>query len=155
MTRWTIGAAGAALGLFGLFRLVTEIPVLDLLMLGVWLIGALVLHDGMLAPLTSAVAGAIVRYVPSRLRRYVQGALVTGAIVTVIALPLILLAGSQPPEKALLRQNFGANLAVLLGVISGGTAVLYLLRVARDRRAAERTSEANVRPSRSHTSSTS
>ncbi len=152
MIRWLIGAAGAGLALFGVFRLLTEIPAVDLLILAGWLAGALVVHDGILAPLTAA-AGAATRRVPHRLRRYVQGGLVSGAVVTVIALPLIVRAGSQPPQKALLRQNYAVNLAILLGLIAGGTAALYLLRVLRDGRAAQRASATNVRPPTSHTSS--
>ena len=149
MIRWLTGVAGAGLALFGVFRLLTEIPALSLLGLAGWLVAALVLHDGMLAPLTAAVGAVLTRHVPPRLRRYLSGGLVTAAAVTVIALPLIARAGSQPPQKALLRQNYAVNLAILLGLVAGGAAVLYLLRVLRDHRA----SDTNGRPSATQVSS--
>lgn len=151
--RVLIGAGGGLLALYGVFRLVTGVPLVDLLILAGWLAGALVLHDGILAPLSGAVGLATTRLVPPRLRRYLQGALVAGAAVTVIALPLIARRGSQPPQKALLRQDYAANLGMLLGMIAAGAVALYLLRVVRDRWATQRASAAKVRPSANHTSS--
>ena len=37
-------------------------------------------------------------------------------MVTLVAAPMIYLQGSAPPEKALLNQDFGANLLILLGL---------------------------------------
>jgi hypothetical protein len=155
VTRWLIATAGALLALFGIFRLLTEIPAVDLLVLASWLAGALVVHDGILAPLSAAVGVATTRFVPRPVRAYVQAALVAGAIVTVIALPLVLRAGSQPPEKALLRQNYVANLAILLCGIAAAAAVLFAARVVRDRRSGQRANAAKVRPSATQISSNS
>ena len=55
------------------------------------------------------------------------------AMVSVIAVPLIYRAHTQPPAKALLLQDFGINLTVLLAAIGGGTLIAYAIRVARDR----------------------
>jgi hypothetical protein len=149
MIRWLTGIAGAGLALFGVFRLLTEIPAGDLLVLAGWLAAALFLHDGVLAPLTAAAGAGLTRFVPQRLRRYLQGALVAGACAAVVALPLIYREGSQPPQKAILRQDYVKNLAILLGLIAGAAAALYLMRVLRDQRA----SEAKVRPPETQTSS--
>ena len=66
-------------------------------------------------------------------RRFVQIALVVSGLVTVIALPMIYLRGSQPAVKALLLQNYGANLALIIAAVALVTLVLYAIRVARDR----------------------
>ena len=60
MGRWRIvlAVAGIALGLFGVGRLVTQIPVPSLIGLAVWLIAALVIHDGIVSPLVLAVGRA-------------------------------------------------------------------------------------------------
>ena len=60
MRRWRIvlGVAGIALGLFGIGRLVTQIPMASLVGLGLWLIAALVIHDGILSPLVLAIGCA-------------------------------------------------------------------------------------------------
>ena len=72
------------------------------------------------------------RFVPDRGRRYLQAALLMGALVTVVALPMIYLRGSQPPVKALLLRNYGLNLTLILGLIAAITLSLYALRVARN-----------------------
>ena len=54
-------------------------------------------------------------------------------MVTVIAVPMIYRANTHPPSKALLLQDFGINLTVLLAAIGGMTLTAYAIRVARDR----------------------
>ena len=71
--------------------------------------------------------------VPDRGRRYLQVALLVAGLITVIAVPMIVLRGSQPAAKALLLQNYGLNLTILLGLVAVVTLALYAVRVARDR----------------------
>ena len=49
-----------------------------------------------------------------------------------VALPLIHRRGQAQPGQALLLQNYQLNLAILLGVIAGVTAIAYVTRVIRD-----------------------
>ncbi len=141
MKAWRAGlaAAGIALALFGLFRLVTETPPLDLLFLALWLAGALVVHDGLLSPGVVGVGTLLRRFVPDRARRYVQAGLIASGMVTVIAVPMIYLRGSQPAVKALLLRDYGLNLALLVSLIAAVCLVLYVRRVVADRKAAETT----------------
>lgn len=132
--RLVIGTAGCLLAAFGVLRLVTEIPASHLLTLAVWLVGALVLHDAVLSPAVVAL-GAGLRRVPARARAYLQAALVAGGIVTVVALPLIYRARTQPRVKAILDQNYLTNLATLLAVITGAAVLSYLRRLWGERRA--------------------
>lgn len=133
--RITFACTGILLGLFGVFRLVTEVPIGNLVVLAAWMIGAVVIHDGILSPVVVAVGWFAARVVRPRARRYVQGALVAGGLITVVAVPMILRAGQEPESKAILRQNFGGNLTVLLGVVAAASLLLYAVRVARDQRA--------------------
>jgi hypothetical protein len=73
------------------------------------------------------------RFVPDRGRRYLQIALIMIALVTVIAVPMIFLRGSQPAVKALLLRNYGANLIMIIGIIAVLSLILYGVRVVRDR----------------------
>jgi hypothetical protein len=129
--RIALAAAGILLAAFGVFRLATQVPASDLIVLALWLVGALVVHDGILSPVVVAV-GALVARVPPRARRYLQGALIAGAFVSVIALPMIYRRNSQPPSKAILQQNFAVNLTILLAIIAVGSVLLYAVHVARD-----------------------
>jgi len=130
--RIALGVAGGLLLAFGVFRLVTELPTADLLALGLWLVAAVALHDGLVAPLTVGVGVTLTR-LPPRGRRYVQGALVVGALITVVAIPLIDRRGTQPAVKAILLRDYAGNLAILLGLTAAVAVVLYAVRVVRDR----------------------
>jgi len=131
--RIILAAAGILLGLFGVYRLITEIPLSSLIALGVWLLAALLIHDGLLAPAVVGLGVLLRRFIPDRGRRYLQAALLVGALVTVVALPMIYLRGSQPAVKALLRGNYGLN----LGLIAVITLSLYAIRVSQDRSSGE------------------
>jgi hypothetical protein len=133
--RIILAVAGIALGAFGVFRLVSEIPTYSLLILGVWLAAALVIQDAILAPSVVGVGWLLRRYVPDRGRRYVQVALIMSALITVIAVPMIFLRGSQPAVKALLLRNYGSNLMLIIAIIGVISLILYAVRVARDRSA--------------------
>lgn len=133
-TRMLLAASGIALIGFGGFRLVTEIPTPALEGLATWLVVAVALHDGLLAPVTALVGSVVNRLLPPRLGRYVSGALVVGAGVTVITVPLVLRQGSQPSAKALLQQRYAVHLGWLWVAIGLVTAGLYAGRVLRDRR---------------------
>ena len=143
--RLPLGIAGVLLGLFGVFRLLTQVPPFALLILALWLLGALVIHDGILSPIVVAVGWAIARAVPPRARRYLQGALIMTALVSVVAIPMIYRQDSQPRSKSMLLQNFGGNLTLMLGIIAVMTLLAYAVRVARDR-SGQRPSAASATP---------
>jgi hypothetical protein len=134
MRRYRIGlvVAGALLLALGAFRLVTELASGDLVTLAVWLVVAVMLHDAVIAPLTVGVGFTLTR-VPERARRYLQGALIVAAMITVIALPLINRRDTQPLAKAILQRDYAGNLALLLGLTAAVALVLYAVRVVRDR----------------------
>jgi hypothetical protein len=139
MRRWRVGlsVAGIAFVLFGVFRLVTNVAGADLVALTLWLLAAVVIHDGFLSPLL-VVIGVVVARVPARARRYVQITLIVSGLLAVIALPLIARRGSQPDVKALLLQDYALHFALLVGGISALALVLYATRVLRDRHNGQR-----------------
>lgn len=137
MKTWRIVLAVAGLGLllFGAFRLITEVPFRNLVFVALWLVAALVIHDGILSPLVVSVGWLLRRHVPDRARRFLQVALIISGLVTVIAVPMIFLRGSQPAVKAILLRNYGANLTLIIGLVAVASLVLYAVQVARDRTA--------------------
>ena len=135
MKAWRIILAilGSLVLLYGIVNLFIHIPIQTLLMVAVWLVAALIIHDAVIAPSVVGIGWLLRRLLPDRARRYVQMGLIMAAAVTIIAIPMIIREGSQPPQKTLLIQNYAANLALLLGIIAGVTAAAYVVRVARDR----------------------
>jgi len=145
LARRSFAVAGLALLAYGVAQLFLVVAWPDLVLLGLWMAGALVVHDGLLSPFVLAVGAGLRRFVPARGRGFVQLALVAGAMITVIALPMIYLEGSQPPEKAILLQRYGVNLTVLLGLVAVVTLVLYAVRVASERRSTDEGAEEGAR----------
>lgn len=128
--RIALGVVGVvALG-YGVGRLLLGLPVATLLVLGAWLLVVLLLHHGVLQPAVLAVGAALHR-LPDRARGFVQAGVIMIGAVTVIALPLLLRRGTQPPAKAMLLQHYELNLAVLVAIITVGTLIAY--GVARSR----------------------
>ncbi len=135
--RWwrrALGLAGVLMLSYGVLRLVSENSVRDLLFIALWMAAAVAIHDGLVSPAVLGV-GRILTSVPARGRRYLQLALVVGAMVTVVAVPLIYRQGSQPPSKTLLVNDYTDRLAVLLGVVAAAVLLLYAVHVARSRTA--------------------
>ncbi len=132
LLRIGLAVVGGLLLAYGAARLLHGLPLPTLLVLGGWLLAALVIHHGLLSPAVLAV-GAALRPIPDRARGFVQAALIMVAAVTVIAIPLIIRQFSQPASKAMLLQQYGGNLALLVGIIALGTLIAYAIRVARDR----------------------
>ena len=108
-------------------------PWSSLVLVGLWLVLALIIHDGLLSPAVVAVTALLGR-IPPRARRYLQFGLIMAALITVITLPMIYQQGRQPPAKTLLQQDFQVNLMILLAIIAAGCLAAYAVRVARDRR---------------------
>ena len=133
--RTILVAAGIGLAAYGVFRLVTQIAPGTLVLVALWLAAAVVVHDGLLSPAVVGLGWLLRRAVPDRARRFLQAGLLMAGLIAVIAVPMIVLRGSQPPVKALLLRNYGLNFSVLLALVAVVSLSLYAVRVARDRRA--------------------
>jgi hypothetical protein len=129
--RTALGAAGLALMAVGLYLLVTGGQFKDV---ALWLAGAVVVHDLLVAPLVLA-AGLLLALLPAR--GLLRGALVTAGCLTVIALP-VLLAPGTPRNPSVLPLDYPRNwLLTLAAVAAVTTAVLVGRRLrgrARERR---------------------
>lgn len=132
--RLILAVLGIAGLLYGIGRLFTEISLGTLIGVGTWLIAIVIIHDGIVSPLIIGVGALLDRLVPPRARSFIQGGLIMAGMVTVIAIPMIIKQGTYPPVKALLEQNYGLNLGILLGLIAALCLVGYAIRVARDPR---------------------
>jgi hypothetical protein len=128
--RLVFGLVGLLVLLYGIVNLVVHNPIQTVVWVAVWVIAAVIIHHGVVSPAVIAVSSLLRRLVPDRGRRHLQAALIMAVPVTVIAIPMIYRQGSQPPSKALLLQNFTANLGLLLGLIAAVSLVGYAIRVA-------------------------
>ncbi|MEV6651617.1 hypothetical protein [Streptomyces sp. NPDC051219] len=94
-----------------------------------WLAGAVVLHDGVIAPLVLA-AGLLLGGIAAR--GAVRAALIVAGCLTVVALPVMLRPGA-PTNASALPLDYVRNWLLLLGAVAAVTAILLLLRRLRSR----------------------
>ena len=100
----------------------------------VFLVAVLVLHDGLLLPLSIGAGALIGRIIPARLRTPVRAAAVISLALTVVALPLVLGRGRVADNPSILPLDYGRGLLIAYGIIWVTTAVLAILRRWRWRR---------------------
>lgn len=127
VTRWLTGAVGVLLAGVGVRLLagVTDLPGVLL-----WLGGAVVLHDALVAPLVLLIGRALVRGGP---RGPVRAALLVGGALTVVALPVVLRPG-QPANPSVLPLDYPRNWLVTLAAVAVVTILVVTVRGARRRR---------------------
>lgn len=123
--RGLLGAAGLALIGIGAWR-VAELP--DPVGVVVWLGGALVLHDGVIAPLVLGVGLGVAVALPAGWPRgVVRGALVAGGVLVLVTLPVLVRPGVAPNATAL-PLPYGRNLLLVLGGVVAVAGVWIVCR---------------------------
>jgi hypothetical protein len=128
VVRVLAGAGGVALMGVGVALLA---DVRDATGVLVWLGGAMVLHDVVIAPLVLLVGLAAVR---GRARGPVRGALVVAGALTVVALPALLRPG-RTANSSVLPLDYPRNWLLALVAVAAVTALCLAARgLARRRR---------------------
>jgi hypothetical protein len=130
-----LGGLGVLAIGYGALRILTDAKDTHPLELAKWLIGSLLLHDAIIAPLVIGIGWLLARFVPDRARSFVQAGLVTGGLVSAIGVLLIWRQGKASARSlALLQQNYVGNLLVLLTIVAAATLACYLIAVSRSNR---------------------
>ncbi|MET7718055.1 hypothetical protein [Streptomyces sp. NPDC005407] len=119
--RIVTGALGLALMAVGATLLLTGGQLKDV---ALWLAGAIVLHDGIIAPLVLGV-GLLLAAVPAR--GTVRGALVVAGCLTMIALPPLLRPGA-PTNPSALPLDYLRNWLLVLAAVAVVTGVVLAVR---------------------------
>ncbi|MCX4514316.1 hypothetical protein OHA27_29155 [Streptomyces sp. NBC_01619] len=136
--RFAAGAAGVGLMGYGAWLLFGDGGVRDPWDVVIWLAGAVLLHDGLIAPAVLAV-GLLLAALPAR--GVLRAALVVCGALTLIALPPLLRPGAPTNPTALPLDYLRNWLLTLAVVVALAAAALLLPRAGRtlsDRRARRR-----------------
>lgn len=126
VVRYVLGGLGLLLMAIG-GRQLSVLPQSE--DVAVWLVGALVLHDGLIAPLVLA-GGFLIAAVPAR--GVLRGALIVGGSLVLITLPLLVRPGS-PPNPSALPLPYGRNLLLVLAVVAIAAVVVAVAARYRPR----------------------
>ncbi|MEH0580974.1 MULTISPECIES: hypothetical protein [Streptomyces] len=126
--RALIGAGGLVLmGVGGSLLL----DVRDLADVLIWLGGAVVLHDALIAPLVLLVGLVVVR---GGVRGPVRGGLLVAGALTAVALPVLLRPGPRA-NSSVLPLDYSRNWLLLLAAVATVTALVLAVRaLGRGRR---------------------
>jgi hypothetical protein len=126
--RVTTGAAGVALIGVGVFLLMDVRDLTDAL---VWLGGAVVVHDLVIAPVVLLAGLLLVR---DGARRPVRGTLLVMGALTAVALPVLLRPG-RTANSSVLPLDYPRNWLIALGAVAAVTAIWSTVRgLGRKRR---------------------
>ena len=132
--RIALAALGVIIAVRGGWMLLTNSTGDQLVSAGAWLLGGVVAHDFVIAPVTIAVGWLLIRLVPA----WSRGAVAAGAIVlgtlTIVALPMLRGWGRQPDMPSLLPRDYWAGWLAVAGLVAISVLALSLITRARERR---------------------
>ncbi|WP_426997864.1 hypothetical protein [Pseudarthrobacter sp. N5] len=134
-SRISLGLAGAGIAVYGLLGLPTQLGIPQLVGLVTWMAVAVLLHDGVIVPL-STLAGAGLTRLSFGLRpasaAVLRGALMTGAVTTLVV-GVVIKAQSVARNTSVLESDYAANLAWFWAVlaVAAGTAIYTVERAGK------------------------
>jgi len=98
-----------------------------------WVVGALVVHDLIVAPLVFALGAYLVARIPPGARAATQGALFASGVVVLTAWPFLRGYGLLADNPSALPNNYALGLAIVLSLVWAATAVLLTWTWRRNR----------------------
>ena len=123
--RWMLGTAGVLVAGYGAFRLF-ELGWSNLVATVVWLAGAVLGHDALLAPATIVVCALGIAVLPARWRGPAAGGLLVLGTVTLTAVPVLGRWGARPDNPTLLDRSYWLGWIAFAAVVLAGTLVAGL-----------------------------
>lgn len=98
-----------------------------------WVVGAALVHDLVVVPLAVAVALLVRRLTPPRAWPPVRAGLAATGVLALVGWPFVRGYGRDPTNPSLLPRNYGAGLAVAIGVVWLTVAAWVAWRAIRSR----------------------
>ena len=116
---WTGLSVGGAVGLFGLVGLLANAAATMPLVWLKWLVGLLLIHDFVLAPLVHLVGRRLRMWTPEVWRWPLQLGLVTSGVLVLASIPVLVGVGrsTQPGNASVLPGSYPLALAGVLSAV--------------------------------------
>jgi hypothetical protein len=125
--RGLLGLTGVGFGLWGLW-LMRDFTSDQLVSVGTWLIGAVVLHDFVLAPIVVLLGVLGARRLPGHFRASTGIAFLVWATVTVASVAVLSGQGGKPDNDTILHRPYVLSWLVLTVVIAAYAVAAAALR---------------------------
>lgn len=133
-------AVGGAGTLFGVVLLLTTQRFDQLLSLAAWLAGAIIVHDGVIAPATTLTTRSLDRAgrgLPDRSLAVIRMAWGVGACLTLLAVPLLVAQARGPRNESVLASDYGRDLLLLWAAVAAVTLLAVAIGLVRSRRTSD------------------
>ncbi|ROQ38575.1 hypothetical protein EDF46_2215 [Frondihabitans sp. PhB188] len=137
VVRTVLIIAGALAILLGAWVMVDTVKPKSIWGLLTWLIGAVIIHDGIISPAVVAISVVMRRAgrkVPGGVLAIIQAGVVVGSIFTLVVVPEIIRKAKIPKNPTVLPFDYAPRLALLwaaIAVIVGLSVIVYLRVRAR------------------------
>lgn len=128
---------GVAIAGYGVFLLVTTLSFAQLLALAVWLVAVTVVHDAVLAPLTSWLRARWYRGAEARaniVTTVVHVGFVVGGVLTLFVVPEIWAQGRGNPNPTILVGDYALRLTLVWALIAATVLIVVRVVTRRSRR---------------------
>ena len=116
VARAVLGAVGVLVGTWGAVELFRQ-GAANLVAATVWLLGGVVVHDGVLTPVAIAIAALGVSVLPRWLLPSAAAAAVVLGTVTIMAVPVLGRFGARADNATLLDRDYGRGWLVVAGLV--------------------------------------
>ncbi len=117
VARGALTALGVAAMGWGLRGIVVEADRVHPRSFGTWFVGALLVHDAVIAPLVFALAAYVLPRVRPPYRACVQAGLIVSGVLILISIPVVGGYGRRDDNTSTLPLDYGRNLVLLLVIV--------------------------------------
>lgn len=124
--RLALGGLGFLVLLTGIWKVLHAVQPASYVWLAVWLLGAVVLHDGVLAPLLNVLRLGAHRglgRLPEGALALLKAGFVVGGLLVLVVVPEIWAQHLGPANPTVLPGHYASSLLAVLGAIALATAV--------------------------------
>ena len=94
--------------------------------MAIWIVGCLVAHDFVLAPIVFTVGKAVRRVASGAGRKLLQTCFVLYGALMLVSIPVLGRFGQRPDNETLLPRDYGVGLIVALSVVWLATTAVFL-----------------------------
>ena len=120
---WSLGSIGVLVAAYGGWLLLTRQAGAQLASAAQWLVGGVVLHDLLLAPVVLVLVAVAARLLPRSARAPAAVLLVVIGSVTLMAVPVMGGFGRRTDNPSLLDRDYVAGWLVLVAILCAAVAV--------------------------------
>lgn len=123
---WTAVLVGWGVIVFGIGGALVDARFTHPRSMAIWIVGCLIAHDFVLAPLVFAVGKALRRVASGAGRRMLQVSLYLYGVFVLVSIPVLGRFGQRPDNPTLLPRDYGVGLIVALAVVWAATTAVFI-----------------------------